>query len=206
MRYTGLHLTIKFFGFFCLALLAGCLGSGGNGVRYYLIDPDYSEKLLINQEQQLRIEIIDINVPQYLGKYQIATRSGDNQLKFSENSQWGENLRKNLMRTLARNLSGILSTADISTPISRSSSLPDYTIQINIEQFELGSDGKVSLSANWQLTHSSDEEPRGTYAVLLQSQESINTNDYDKIVALMQEMFGKFSVNIAEIIVSEENK
>ena len=66
--------------------------------------------------------------------------------------QWGENLRKNLLRTMSRTLSQLLSTLDIGTPLNRSASLPDYRVQIHIEQFELESNDKVKLVARWQLS------------------------------------------------------
>jgi len=104
-------------------LLAACSG-GGNKVptKYYLIDPVESGALNFTFDKPLAIEIIDVHIPQYLERFHIATRIGVNRLNFSEANQWGENLRKNLMRTLSRNLSILLSTQDIGTPLNRSSS------------------------------------------------------------------------------------
>jgi len=190
---------------FC-SLLAGCLGSGTkNGVRYYLVDPVTVDVAEINTDNQLAIELIDLNIPQYLERFQIVTRNGENRLRFSENNQWGENLRKNLLRTLAINLASRLSTIDIGSPLNRSATLPDYRVQVHIAQFELDSDGEVQLSARWQLTNA-DEEELGMYYASLQSDDQIEDGDYDQIVADMQALFAVLCDQISASILVLEHK
>ena len=188
------------------SLLAGCLGSGTkNVVRYYLVDPVAVDEPAINADNQLAIELIDLNIPQYLHRFLIVTRTGENRLRFSENNQWGENLRKNLLRTLAINLASRLSTIDIGSPLNRSATLPDYRVQVHIAQFELDSYGKVQLLARWQLTNA-DEEELGMYYASLQSDEQIEDGDYDQIVADMQELFAGLCDQISASILALEDK
>lgn len=192
---------------FLLTILTGCFGSGGEKIatRYYLIDPIESAPLNIISEKPLAIEIIDVHLPQYLERFHIAIRIGENRLKFSESNQWGESLRKNLMRTMSRNLSKLLSTQDIGTPLKRSSSLPDYRVQIYIEQFEKDTDRRVKLSARWQISERQSSEPLGIYNLEMES-SVIEDNDYDQMVTLMRQLYGELSSKIAEsIIVQEKN-
>jgi len=190
-----------------LVLLAACSGMGGSKVatKYYLIDPVEYDALNLASDKPLAIEIIDVHIPQYLERFHIATRIGENRLKFSEANQWGENLRKNLMRTLSRNLSRLLSTQDIGTPLNRSSSLPDYRVQLYIEQFELGVDHKVKLVARWQISGAEMSEP-----LAIHNQEMIGSvieeNDYDEMVTSMRQLYGELSRMIAESILAEVNK
>jgi len=125
-------------------------------------------------------------------------------MRFSDTNQWGENLRKNLMRTLMVNMANRLSTIDIGTPLNRSSSLPDYRIHIHIGQFELDQDGKVKLTARWQLSNA-DEEELGMYAATLQSDSEVNDGDYDQIVRDMQTLFSRFSERISNSISALED-
>jgi uncharacterized protein len=188
------------------SLLAGCLGGGTkNVVRYYLVDPVAVDTATINTENQLAIELIDLHIPQYLQRFQIVTRNGENRLRFSENNQWGENLRKNLLRTLAINLAGRLSTIDIGSPLNRSATLPDYRVQVHIGQFELDSHGKVLLSARWQLTNA-EEEALGMHYASLQSDDQIEDGDYDQIVADMQSLFAGLCDQISASILVLEDK
>jgi uncharacterized protein len=206
MNKTGVNsLTGKILLLILAALMAGCLGSGSkNGVSYYLIDSVDAEASQINTENQLAIELIDLNIPRYLERFQIVTRTGNNQLHFSESNQWGDNLRKNLLRILAINLASRLSTIDIGTPLNRSVSPPDYRVQVHIGKFELDSEGKVQFMARWQLSNSGGE--LGMYYTSLQSTSRIDKGDYDQIVADMQTLFAEFCDQISEsILVLEGN-
>ena len=183
----------------CL-FLAACLGGGSkNTVRYYLVDPVPVGNAEIDTERQLAIELIDLHIPQYLQRFQLVTRNGDNRLRLSESNQWAENLRKNLLRTLAINLATRLSTIDIGTPLNRSATLPDYRIHVHIGKFELDRDGRVQFSARWQLT-GAEEEELGMYFASLQSEDRIDAGDYDQVVADMQVLFGEFCDQIASSI------
>ncbi len=188
-----------------LIFLTGCLGGGGVApTRYYLIDPvDYSSSNIL-AVRPLKIEIIDLQIPQYLERFHIATRSSETQLDFSESHQWGENLRKNLLRTMSRNLSKLLSTVDIGTPLNRSSSQPDYRIQIHIDQFELDVDNTIKLIARWQISDLQTGS-LGVFNADLISQEVIEEKDYDQIVIVMRELFGKLGLRISETILEQEN-
>lgn len=161
-----------------LAICAGCAGGNLQATRYYLIDPvSYEEDL--KPASPLRIQIIDLHIPQYLERFHIATRASENRLVFSESHQWGENLRKNLLRTLAGNLSDLLNTKDIGTPLNRSASSPDYRLQVYIEKFERDSDYKVRLSARWQLSVAGVNEPVGVFSRELVSAAALQPSDYD---------------------------
>jgi len=190
-----------------VTILASCLGSGGEKIptKYYLIDPVEYDALNSRPDVQMSIEIVDVHIPQYLERFQIATRIGENRLMFSESNQWGENLRKNLMRTLSRNLSRLLATQDIGTPITRSLSSPDYRVQIYIEQFEQDVDSKVKLSARWQISESVTSDPLGIHHQEMTS-PAIEKNDYDQVVAQMRQLYGDLSSKIAESILAEVNK
>jgi uncharacterized lipoprotein YmbA len=186
--------------------LAACSGGGTKiATKYYLIDPVEYDALNVTSDKLLAIEIIDVHIPQYLERFHIATRVGENRLKFSESNQWGENLRKNLMRTLSRNLSRLLSTQDIGTPLNRSSSLPDYRVQLYIEQFEPGIDNMVKLAARWQISATDTPEPLAIYNEEMLG-VAIEQNNYEQMVTSMRQLFGELSVKIAESILAEENK
>lgn len=181
----------------CMLLLTGC-GGGATAVRYYLVDPIDNSSAAISTDNQIAIEILDIQVPQYLERFHIATRRQANQLHFADNNQWGENLRKNLLRTLARNLSVLLGSNDVGTPLNRSMSLPDYRVQVHIEQFERDSDGIVKLIARWQVSGQQANTSPLTLRADLQGDSRIAGDDYDRIVAEMQQLFGQLSQRIAE--------
>jgi len=182
-----------------LLMLAAC-GGGGTVVRYYLVDPVEYQDVPAQGASSLAIEVLEVQVPQYLERFHIATRSAANRLNFAETNQWGENLRKNLLRTLARNLSVLLGSNDVSTPLNRSMSIPDFRIQVHIEQFERDSDGIVRLVARWQISGGDKSTPLTTHKAELQGSTQLAENDYDNIVATMQQLYGQLSQQIADSV------
>ena len=185
-------------------LLTGCMGGAGNTHVYYLVNPVTVDEPIYRKEQPLAVEIMDLHIPQYLEKFQIAVRDGENRLKYSEYNQWGENLRKNLIRTMARNLAAMLATEDVGTPQNRSSSMPDYRLHMHIEQFERDQDERVRLVARWQLSDSKQPETLEMHSATLEGQSEIRGSDYDSLVAEMQDLYGQLCQQIAESIRGHE--
>ena len=178
-------------------LLTACGSSGDVEVRYYLVTP--VDDPGINYSSDTAVEIMDLEIPQYLERFQIASRRSNNQLAFSNAHQWAENLRKNLSRTLARNLSIYLMTSDVGTPRNRSLSTPDVRVKVYLEQFERGADGYVTLVARWQLVDG------GGKTLLTRSDRFVSTNtvpapDYAGTVAAMGGLFAELSSAIAAAI------
>ena len=184
--------------------LAGCTGGAGNVHVYYLVNPVTVDEPIYRKEQPLAVEIMDLHIPQYLEKFQIAVRDGENRLRYSEYNQWGENLRKNLIRTMARNLAAMLATEDVGTPQNRSSSMPDYRLHMHIEQFERDQDERVRLVARWQLSDSKQPETLEMHSATLEGQSEIRGSDYDSLVAEMQDLYGQLCQQIAESIRGHE--
>jgi uncharacterized lipoprotein YmbA len=182
------------------ALLAGCAG-GGAELRYYLIDPVPLPELP-GAEGGRSLQIRDLDVPRYLERFQIATRGPGNRIDYALNHQWGEPLRKNLLRTLAVHLGRSLGTVEVATPLTRLASPPDLRVRVHVERFERDADGRVQLHARWQLVDGADGSVRHTDRVELVSDTVVAAGDYPALVAAMQERFAELSERIAESIVA----
>lgn len=181
-----------------LILLIGCSSSGKVPIRYYVIDPVIQDTLssseAFSSEEMLSVHILDLHLPQYLERYQMALRSGENELTLSDSHQWGENLRKNLLRTLGSNLSSLLDTPEISTPIARSARKADVKIRLFIERFDQAESGLVILNARYQLSSFAKEPTTYTFR-----QEMMNASpgNYAGIVKKMTVLFNALSIDIA---------
>lgn len=190
-----------------ISALSACGGNSKKNItRYYLIDSvDVTSNVLLT-DKTLAIRINDIKMPQYLERFQIVTRSAENRLRFSEFNQWGEPLRKNLLRTLAQNLANILATTDIATPYSPSASKTDYTAVINIQQFEHDADGYVKLRATWQIKDLHSKQAGTMKQASFKSSSSIAGDNYDEIVNSMQTLYADFSMELANTIYAASQK
>ena len=126
-------------------ILSGCLGGSGPAVRYYVLSP-MAEVESPASAHALTIEISTIHLPQYLDRPHLVTRSGNNRLKILQSHQWGGNLRKDMLRTLAVNLSQLLETPNVTIAPHRSSGQSDYRVSIEIIKFEKDTDNHVRLN------------------------------------------------------------
>ncbi|NNE36838.1 MAG: membrane integrity-associated transporter subunit PqiC [Gammaproteobacteria bacterium] len=185
-----------------ILMLTGCSG-GSTSIRYFMIDSMDFRPVSDREASGLVIEIMDVNIPQYMERFNIVSRGNTNQLYFSENNQWGDNFRKNLLRTMAQNLSNLLGTDDVGTPINRTLSNPDYRLQVHIEQFERNYDGYVTLITRWQVLMNENQGQVSTHRAELISNRSYTMEDYENIVAAMKELYGELGQLIAESIPGE---
>jgi len=175
-----------------LYLLSGC-GGAPIGISYYVIDP-VTMSAVANFDTK-SVQVLDLKLPQYLERFQIARRAGSNRLTFSANQQWSESLRKNLYRTMTRNLAALLGTADVGTAINRSFATPDYVLRVSIEAFEQGSDGRVHLSARYQVSNGAGKLL--TTKHFSSSVDRDSGDHYGDMVADLQALYAELSREIA---------
>lgn len=186
-----------FLGLCLLIVLVGCSSSGEVPIRYYVLDPVDQNALLSelsSEGEKISVHITDLHIPQYLERYQMAMRSGENELTFSDSHQWGENLRKNLLRTLSSNLASLLGTPEISTPIARSELKANKKIRIFIERFDQAANGVLILKARFQIS-TTGHVPK-TYDFRKEI-DNDSPNSYASMVKNMAVLFNDLSVEIA---------
>ena len=93
------------------SLLSGAPGSGPN--RYYVLT-EGAELREIARLPKLSLGVGPIELPDYLDRFSIATRSEANRVTYAENDRWAESLGGNVQRVLAADLSVLLYTERIS--------------------------------------------------------------------------------------------
>ena len=190
---------------FCITILSGCIGGSSPAVRFYVLSP-ITPVETTTSAKPLTVEISTVHLPQYLDRPHIVTRSGDNRLKILQGHQWGGNLRKDMVRTLAVNLSQLLDTPNISIAPHRSSTQADYRVSIEILKFEKDTDKHVRLSAQWQISSGIERTVLVTQISTLSSESPVPEDNYDEMVGMMSRQFGELGKLIAQAIQQLENK
>ena len=175
--------------------LAAC---GSPAINYYVLDVEPGPRIATTNT--LSIEIIDVQVPQYLERFQLLTRTAGNGLLYAEAHQWGEPLKKTLARVLAAHLSEVLGTADVSTPHARLASAPDLRVQAHIDRFERAVSGHIELRARWQVTDAATGANLETEQARFESAAAIADGDYAGLVDGMQDGFASLAQRIAESV------
>ncbi|MCP3872050.1 MAG: membrane integrity-associated transporter subunit PqiC [Desulfobacteraceae bacterium] len=197
-----------------ILILTGCILSGCiethpiTPTQFYLLNPAQYETNLISKkdhsdplsQNKISLEIASLRLPQYLEKPQIVTRSSQNQLKMAEYHQWGGNLRKNMIRVIAQNMSQLLATPNVAMAPFRPSTPPDFRIEVEVMRFEPDERGQVHFSAQWRLVSGKDGNPLATRMLDLESPVPESPLDFDHTISLMVDLLGEFCLVIGKEI------
>ncbi|MBF0188596.1 MAG: membrane integrity-associated transporter subunit PqiC [Magnetococcales bacterium] len=211
--------------------ISGCLAPSSQATRFYVLTPLADSSAIhiarsTTRAQPISLEIRSLHLPQYLDRPQIVTRAGPNQLTLAEYDQWGGNLRKNMGRTLVKNLSSLLETPDVAmAPRRPPSTVFRYRLDIEVLAYELNAEGTTTLSVLWRLfqgprreiiqtrlsRYDSDDSQQhsmnGSAELTMQEVgvKQTNLRDYAAIVAAMSRVLAAFSRDVAQEILWHDN-
>ena len=180
-------------------VLSGCASSPTP--RFYLLsslEATSSEMKPSAEEQCFSIGIGPINIPYYLDRPQIVMRGAPIEFKLAEFDRWGEPVKDNLKRVLAKNLSILLCTKTIAFFPWRGGIPIDYRIEMEVLRLDGSLGENVSLEA-WWMVFSGDGKKmlaskKSTFT------EAVGGQDYKSLVAAHSRALGHLSREIAEVI------
>ncbi|OOZ41951.1 hypothetical protein BOW53_01930 [Solemya pervernicosa gill symbiont] len=185
-------------------LLAALVGCGGSTLphRYYVINaaPAEAASEVVNKQRVLQVG--SLRLPQYLDRPQLVTRHSGNRLAMAEHHQWGGNLRKDMIRVLAKNLSIMLETPHLYIAPQQPSGRLDVRIDVEVMSFEREADGQVAITAQWRLI-SGDGSEIETRFTSHKSPVLLSEEDYEGTVAQMSRVFSAMSREIANAIIAD---
>jgi uncharacterized lipoprotein YmbA len=132
----------------CLAVgLAGCATTPAS--RFYALAANPTERLA--ERPDLVIAIGPIDLPRYLDRPQIVSRTGGNRLDVDEFNRWGGALDEEIARVLAIELGRALATDQVFSYPSRLAADSDYRVALDIRSFDGPPDDAVELVLAWSL-------------------------------------------------------
>jgi uncharacterized lipoprotein YmbA len=100
---------------------------------------------------QLSVGVGPVRMPDYLQRPGIATRLGPTQVEYSQVDRWAEPLDECFPRVLAQDLSASLSTNQVALFPWPGGTRIDYQVQVDVERFEVTSQGQAVLAARWTI-------------------------------------------------------
>jgi uncharacterized lipoprotein YmbA len=184
----------------CLVSLAACfnLGKGTTqSSRFYLlnsISDSGLETQAVTKLKNATVGVGPLEFPEYLHRPQIATRTSNHQIQFSEFHRWGEPLGDNFSRILAENLSILLSTHRLVAFPWRSASI-DYQVEVEVTRFDGSLGEQAHLEARWTIFGKEGKE-----ALLMKKsslRETVATENYEALVMVMSRLVERLSREIA---------
>lgn len=182
----------------CALLLAACAGSG-DGTRLYVLSATAAPAAAASAPPA--VVVATVRIPQYLDRPQLVTRGAGNRVQIAEFDQWAGDLREDLTRTLADNLSRQLGSPQVVAAPHSLKAPSAFRVEVELLAFERLEDRRVRLAARWWLTRGGEQAPiEGTRAAEVFGAPLAEKASADAVVASMSQVLGEFSRSVAEAI------
>ena len=139
-----------------------------------------------------------IELPSYLDRSQIVTRTNLNKLHLAEFDQWAEPLQDNVTRVLTENLSAQLSTNNIVRYPWKRPHTMNYRVAIEVTRFDTEPSGSTSLIARWRISTGDGKK----VLVVRKSHfnDPVDIQNYEAIVSGLSKNLGDLSREIVEAL------
>lgn len=172
-------------------------------VQKYILTPSIendTETLSDKENTEITIGIGTIEFSEYLKRPEIVSFKGSNELNVDQFNRWAEPLEKNFERVLIENLSRLIPTDRINIFPWQEEEPNSFQITILVNEFGMRSDSSVVLDARWSVSKKFKRD-------FLMTQRSFYTENAAGVsieveVALLSDLIGKFSRDIANEIVN----
>ena len=185
------------------AMLSGCFGTSPP-THFYTLSPPEKGGGSLTPGLDTVVTVGPVQIPGYLDRRQIVTRSGQNEIVLAEFDQWGSPLDAEIMNSLIANISDRMGPAHIavlpwqSTPPTGLRTA--YRIPVVVTRFE-GTPGEaVVLSATWTVLKKEDGEEKNLMARESTITEEVKGKSHGELVAAMGRAVGKLGAEIAELV------
>ena len=189
----------------CALLAAGTLMCGFLGCartpqpRFYLLGTPPGLTAQTRVAQEIAVTVGPIQLPEYLDRPQIVTRSGSsNEVRLAQFDRWAEPLKDTFGRVLADNLSVLLSTQRVTVFPRRGSGQADYQVTVDVTRFDGEPGGEVVLSARWTILKGSGGEAVVTRKFHLN--EPVVGDDFAALVTAKSQALAQLSREIAAAV------
>ena len=184
----------------CAIALTGCLGSS-RPARFYTLEPLQVSEGPSSAATDATLTVGPVELPDYVDRPQIVTRTGANELVIAEFDRWGGSLDNQINNSLVATLRDRLAPQQISVVPWRSaiaSGGTSYRVRISVSRFDGMLGQSVVLQARWELRAQAGgkEESLGVREATVT--EAISGPEYDALAAAMQRALVRFGQQMAD--------
>ena len=160
-----------------------------------------ADKLAVAIKANFSLGLGPIELPGYLDRQQIATRTSTTRLSYSETERWAAPLAESFSRVLGQNISHLLNPAQMIQFPWQSNDAPDYQVKIEVLQFEANSNQQAWLTARWSVNDRNKKILVSQRSQLHRRAGSPATEDF---VKALSETLGELSREIVKTLLSLE--
>ncbi len=174
------------------------LGCGvSEPIRYYQLSSlpgSHSKEAVEGGKQGAIIGIGPVDIPAYVDRLQIVTRSAPNVVDLAEFDRWAEPVQTDVKRVLVQNVSHLLA-GEQAAVIFWDEGLPlDYQVRIEVTRFDFESSGEAILSARWNVI--GKDERKALVLKTSRYSQSAPPDDYALMVGAMSRNLESLSQEI----------
>jgi uncharacterized lipoprotein YmbA len=182
--------SIQVFVLLCgLGLLAGgCLFKSARvQARQFVLTP-LPGGTLTSTSRAPAIDVAFVNMPSYLLRDSMVIRKNANEIQVLENSTWAERLDEGFRRVLEENLASLVA-----------SGLKAETVRltVNVQQFDVDTQGRGTLLANWRFSESGATSPLKTGEAHLTRNGPAPSGNPQAVATTLSDLTGQFSHQLA---------
>ncbi|MGB5065080.1 MAG: PqiC family protein [Candidatus Competibacter sp.] len=174
-----------------LLVLAGCAGS--EPVRYYVLSATLAGSGGV-AARDIAVGVGPVELPEYLDRPQIVTRTSQNELNVADFDRWAGSLKDNTIWVLAENLAILLPSQRVSVYPWKRATPVDYQVTVQVTRFDRLENGESVLAARWRVLDGGGRELLSRTSTY---RETPAGPDYAATVAAMSQNLEAFSRDLA---------
>jgi len=171
-----------------------CLSCGSKQAQHYMLSSTPGLSPVSSGEKAITVGVGPVNLPDYLMRPEIVTRTSGSEVTLAEFNRWAEPLDETMVRVLVGDLSGLLPGANVFGYPWSSTTLIDYRVTIKVMSFEQPPDVKVHLVEAWRVQDGEGETVRTGETRLT---AGVDGEGYGPIVSAMNTVLAQLSEEIA---------
>jgi uncharacterized lipoprotein YmbA len=180
---------------------AGCLGSSRPS-RFYTLAPLEIRDSPASSATGATLEVGPVEIPDYVDRQQIVTRTGANELVVAEYDRWGGSLEREISRALVATVADRLASRNVLVAPWRSVTLAPataaYRAAVSISRFDGVLGQSVVLHGRWELMTEKGGKADSLAAREATVTEKIDGADYEALVAAMQRALVRLGQGMAD--------
>ncbi len=140
-------------------LLGGCvIKPAPVPTRHFVLAPIPGREHAPAVAQPLFVEVPFVKMPSYLLRDSMVVRKSADEIEYLEAALWAERLDQSFRQTLAENLS-LLLASDRAYLSAAERDRVVVRVSVNVEQFDVDTEGQGTLFAGWRLTTAGSDKP-----------------------------------------------
>lgn len=198
---------VLLFGLVPQAFLSGCFGTSPAS-RFYTLAPREQTAASFTKDSSLSVSVGPVDIPGYLERRQIVTRSGRNEIVLAEYDRWSGYLGDEITGVLVADVSKRLAPMRCAVLPWRSAPVAamktNYRIPIRVSRFDGAPGESVFLTATWSLIRQLESKEEIITVRESTITEQVAGKDYGALVEAMGRAVERLGKELADSVAAQK--